>query len=236
MINGDMDLPIYSAQVISKKLLTSDIIELRLSKPANFHYQAGQFVQWLVPDGAAVIRRPYSLSSAPHDQEIEFCVKILPGGVASALAEQLQPNETLQIQGPRGKFVHAGENTPLYFIATGAGVAPIMGLIRDELEYKKTDDEIRLLWGNRSEGDVFWNDRLESLKQAYDNFSYHLTLSQPKAGGGWSGLRGRVTDHILHHLVNHEFFLCGNAAMVKDVRQLLLENGVMGEKIHFEIF
>ena len=231
-----MELPVYSCPVVSKKQLTDDMVELRLAKPDSFHYQAGQFVQWLVPDGDTTVRRAYSLSSAPSDREIEFCVKLLSDGKASALVKQLQPNDTLRIQGPRGMFVNPNHHTSLYFIATGAGLAPIMGIIRDELERKKTDAEIRLLFGVRAEADIFWHDRLETLRSSHENFSYQITLSQPKAGGGWSGLRGRVTDHVLHHLVTHNFFLCGNAAMVKDVRQVLLENGVDGGRIHFEIF
>ena len=119
---------------------------------------------------------------------------------------------------------------------SGVEASDLYRASRDELENKKTDKEIRLLFGVRSEEDIFWIDRLEALKQLSPLFDYQVTLSQPKADGGWSGLRGRVTEHLLHHLVSHKFYLCGSAAMVKDVRDVLLKNGIAGEQIHFEVF
>jgi len=226
----------FRAKLLKKNQLTVDIIELKFAKPSGFNYLAGQFLQWIIIKDGKEILRPYSLSSAPGDETVDFCVKILPDGTASKVAEQIEMGDELALQGPRGAFVNQSGNSSLYCIATGAGLAPIMSIIRDELEYKKTNAEVRLLFGVRAEADIFWRDRLESLKSRQENFSFQITLSQPKAGGGWSGLRGRVTDHVLHHLVAHNFFLCGNAAMVKDVRQVLLENGVDGGKIHFEIF
>lgn len=225
----------FTAKLKSKKQLTRDVLELHFEKPPDFTYQAGQFVQWQVPEGTRTIWRSYSLASTPADPQLEFCLKILPAGKASALAARLEIGDRLTFAGPSGRFVNAA-NTPLYFIATGVGLAPIMGIIRDELENKKTTEEIRLLFGVRSEADIFWPERLEDLHSNYENFSSRLTISQPKPGGGWSGLRGRVTEHLLRHLVAHHFFICGNAAMVKEVREMLIKNGVNNEHIHFEIF
>ena len=227
----------YIATLKQKTYLTPDILELHFEKPADFIYQAGQFVQWTVPDGTSGrILRPFSLSSAPADDELEFLLKVLPDGRASTYAANLRIGDNLRLEEPKGKFIIETAKPHLYFIATGAGLAPIMAMMRDELQNKKTDAEVRLLFGVRSEDDIFWADRLESLRSRYTNFSYTITLSQPKPNNGWSGLRGRVTDHVLHHLVNHQFFLCGNAAMVKDMRQLLIGNGIEAAQIHFEIF
>lgn len=230
-----MNTPSFSVKLEKKDYLTKDIVELHFSKPPGFTFQAGQFVQFEIPDGDKMVLRSYSISSTPRDEDFEFCVKILEGGKASGVFKNLQIGENLSIRGPRGMFTN-NETTPLYCIATGAGLAPIMGIIQDELKNKRTTTEIKLLFGVREEQDIFWADRLETMARAHENFTYDITLSQPKPNGGWSGLRGRVTDHFLHHLVNHHFFLCGNAAMVKDVREILLKNGVENKNIHFEIF
>lgn len=226
----------YSATLLQKTYLTRDILELRFAKPTGFTFQAGQFVQWVVPDRDGQVLRPFSLSSTPADNYIEFLVKILPDGRASRYAVNLAVNDTLQFGQPNGRFVISEPETDHYFIATGAGLAPIMGMMRDELQNKKTDGEVRLLFGVRSDEDIFWHDRLEELKLQFSNFNFQISLSQPKPNNGWGGLRGRVTEHVLHHLVNHHFYLCGNAAMVKDVRQLLLVNGIGANQIYFEIF
>ena len=225
----------FTLHLVKKISLTADILELHFAKPADFQFAAGQFVQFLIPDDPNPALRAYSISSAPQANDLEFCVKLLPDGKASTYFFRMKEGETVRMRGPKGRFTN-NHPTPIYCIATGAGIAPVMSIIQEELLYTKTEREVRLLFGVRSEEDVFWQDRLEALAKQSTFFSYDMTLSQPKPTGSWAGLRGRVTEHILHHLSDHHFFLCGNAAMVKDVRQVLLENGVDKKFIHFEIF
>lgn len=225
---------LYTTSLVSSAEIAKDMLELRFIKPNNFSFRAGQFVQFHIPNGEKMVLRSYSLSSTPTDMYMEFCSKILPNGKASILFKNLVPGDEVTFQGPQGRFICDSIDSPLYFIATGAGLAPIMGIIRDELENKKNKGEIRLLFGVRAEEDVFWQDRLDMFKQQNENFAYSLTLSQPREK--WSGLKGRVTDHVLHHLVNHQFFLCGSPEMVKDMRKILLQNSVEAGKILFEVF
>lgn len=230
-----MEVSTFTVKLEKKIMLTPDMLELHFVKPDNFLFKAGQFMQFEVPDGDKMVLRSYSISCPPTQDDLEFCVKILPGGKASTLFAAAHVGDEFRIRGPRGMFFNS-EDAPIYCIATGAGIAPIMGIITDELKNKKNSNEIRLLFGVRDEEDMFWNERFETLKQNFSNFDYSLTLSQPKPDGSWSGLRGRVTDHLLHHLISHRFFLCGSPAMVKDVRDILLKNGVDAKQIHFEVF
>ena len=229
-----MALPVYQMHLIHRKPIAEDMFELRFTKPKDFDFIAGQFIQLQIPEGEGFTLRSYSLSSTPDDAYIELCVKILPDGKASAHFLKMAEGSLLTFQGPLGKFTCSDKADGRYFVATGAGLAPIMGMIRDELP--KNGTEIHLLFGVRGEDDMFWMDRLEELKKKYEFFSYQVTLSQPKPNGGWAGLRGRVTEHLLHHLITHQYYLCGSAPMVKDVRAQLLENGIPSGQIHFEIF
>ena len=229
-----MSMTEYSIQLLEKKQLATNIYELRFTKPDGFDFQAGQFVQCVVPDGDKMTTRSYSLAGTSTDADLLFCVKILPGGVASAFFKQLQVGDTMAIRGPLGRFVCSDEARAHVFIATGVGLAPIMGIIEDELKNKKTDKEIRLLFGVRSEQDVFWLDRLDALQAAFSTFSYTCTLSRPN--GSWKGISGRVTDHLDGHDSAHDFYICGNPDMVMDVRKRLTERGVSAKQIHFEIF
>jgi ferredoxin-NADP reductase len=231
-----MEIMKFSSKLSKKKQLAGETYEFHFDKPTGFQFLAGQFLQFCIPQNEKITLRSYSLSSTPSDPSLEFCVKFLEGGIASNYLKNMNIGDSLDFQGPRGLFVHKENGTALSLIATGTGIAPIMGIIRDELKNKKNTQEVRLLFGVRSEEDVFWLDRFENLKKQYPNFVYNVSLSQPKVDGSWVGLRGRVTEHILHHLVSHKFYLCGNAAMVKDVRAILLENGVDMKAIHFEIF
>lgn len=232
----NMEKNIFTTRLHEKKQIADHVLQLTFEKPGGFEYQAGQFVQFLIPDGDKTTPRSYSISSTPHDNYLEFCVKILEGGLASTHFANMSVGDTLEFRGPRGRFVITENSHDHYFVATGVGMAPIIGILRELIEHKKTDRPIRLLFGVRDEDDVFWKERLEELKNQSDLLDYEITLSKPKPTGGWKGLKGRVTDHLLKHLAHHHFYLCGSAGMVKDVRALLIEHGVDARSIHFEIF
>lgn len=218
-----------------KAYLTPDMMTLVFSKPAEFDYQAGQFVQFLVPDGEKTVPRAYSLCSTPQDDFLEFCVKILPDGKASQYFVAANDGDEMTMKGPLGRFVHDGEG-PIDCIATGAGIAPMIGLIRDELENKANTEAIHLLFGVRHKADLFWQERLQELADKYDNFDFVTTLSRGGDDDSWEGLCGRVTEHVRTEPIDKHYYLCGSPQMVKDVRDILLEAGADKKMIHLEIF
>lgn len=224
----------FSALLKQKIALTSEVYQLSFSKPEKFSYLAGQFVQWLVPVNGKDITRSYSLSSVPDDSDIEFCVKIIPDGKASRLIQIMNEGDSLKFRAPQGRFVCSETNLPLFAIATGVGLAPIIGIIRDCLENKKMLQKIHLLFGVRCEKDIFWWDRLKKLAATFPHFSYTITLSQPT--DSWMGYIGRVTEHLFEHPQKNQYFLCGSMKMVKDARQRLIVGGADSNMIHFEIF
>ncbi len=231
-----MEVQQYSAKIRAKKQLTKDVFECQFEKPSGFDYIAGQFVQFLIPQEENIKRLAYSLSSIPSDDFIEFCIKIHDDGVGCQYVLKMNENDTLNFQGPRGLFVHKENTGSLSFIGTGTGIAPLLAIVRDELENKNNHSEMQILFGVRTEEDLFWIERLEELQAKYSNFTYDVTLSQPTNPDTWSGLRGRVTEHILEHLNSQKFYICGSAAMIKDVREILIKNSIEAKAIHFEVF
>jgi len=190
-------------------------------------------VQWYIPgEEERPIFRSYSLSSAPHDTYIEFCIKLLPGGKASTMIEQAAVGDTLNFRGPNGRFTNTQTEHNLSFIATGTGIAPIIGIIRDELEYKKNTHNIHVLFGVRTTADIFWQQKFQELTTQYPNFTYHICLSQDEHE---QCKKGRVTTHI-ESKPHTNYFLCGNRDMVMEVRNTLIEKNIPTTNIHFEIF
>ena len=119
-------------------------------------------------------------------------------------------------------------------VATGTGIAPVISIIRDQLEKKGNKEKMELVFGVRHEEDVFWQDRLEELSKKYDNFSYKLALSQPK--DSWVGYKGRVTEHLPGDAHKMHSYICGQTEVVKSVRNALIEKGTDLKQIHFEVF
>jgi ferredoxin-NADP reductase len=224
----------HQIKLVHKKMLSRDIMELRFERPSGFSFVAGQFVRFQISMSGEMVSRPYSISSSPVEEYLEFCVKIIPGGKASYYFSQIESGTSALVSAPQGVFICKPEHQPTkMFIATGAGVAPIMSMIEERLE-NATGENLRLLFGVREVEDVFWAERLDELKASYSNFKYQLTLSRPN--DEWKGLRGRVSEHLTHASLDAEYYICGSVEMVKDVRGLLLEKGVGPKTVHFEIF
>ncbi len=219
-------------------MLSRDIMELRFERPEGFSFFAGQFVQFQVPALGGEVLRPYSVSSTPADNYLEFCLKVLPDGKASQYFVQLGIGERAYISDAKGVFIcHSEHQSSKMFIATGAGLAPIISMIEDRLS--RSPDKLKLLFGVRTSEDIFWTDRLNELMGNYKNLNYQLTLSQPT--DDWQGFRGRVSEHLVSlfpaaYNLLPEFYICGSAPMVKDVRALLLKQKMNTKSIHWEIF
>ena len=239
--------------LLGKNIIAPNILELRFSKPANFSFSPGQFVQFQIPDGEKNVLRSFSLSSAPHHDYLEFCIKILPDGKASVFLSGLPVGETAMISGAKGRFVcdSLGAN---YFIATGTGLAPITSMVshlverqtiqttvvgqagtavREKFQTAVSEQPLSVLFGVRYAEDLFWVDRLHSFRSRIANYSVRVAVSRPTEQ--WLELRGRVSEHVIIDKEGH-YYLCGSLDMVKDVRAILLKADVPAKNIHQEIY
>ena len=104
-----------------------DVAILQMQLPANdrLQYRAGQYVEFILRDGA---RRSYSMANAPHTQEdkpgIELHLRHLPGGkftdhVFSAMKEK----DILRMEGPFGSFfLREDSDKPIVLLASGTEI------------------------------------------------------------------------------------------------------------------
>ena len=221
----------HSVKLLEKKIITPNIWELKFEKPTGFIFQAGQFVQFKVPAGGESALRSYSISSEPKENYLEFCIKYLPDGKASQFFDTLEIGDGAWLSNPKGVFTCANDTgLKKYFIATGTGLAPIMAMLEAG---EATSAEQKLLFGVRTEEDIFWLPRLQALHGRTNRFTFEVALSRPSED--WTGKRGRVIDYVEYDPQAH-YYICGNVEMVKDVRTKLLEKGLNIKSIHFEIF
>lgn len=236
-----MEQQFYVAKLISKTMLTQDIMILVFERPQNFNFIPGQFVQFEIPlrsidahpeTGASCVLRSYSIASHTTNDNLEFCIKILPDGKASDYLLKLPVGGIVRITAAKGAFVCSSQDsTQKVFIATGAGIAPIAPMIESRLN---SGDTLYLLFGLRAEKDLFWVERFTQFKQADPRFTFNITLSKP--GEAWTGWQGRVTSHLPTVAPTAQYYLCGSLEMVKDVRKILVDQGVNTKSVHFEIF
>ncbi|OGL89360.1 hypothetical protein A3H75_02215 [Candidatus Uhrbacteria bacterium RIFCSPLOWO2_02_FULL_51_9] len=222
----------YTATIKEKRWLTSDVffVTLELDRPMQF--KAGQFVMLDLPQPGER-PRPFSMANAPKKNgsgTIEICMKRYETSVTAPYLDSLPSNSSVTLRGPFGFFTLRDSPRPVFFVATGVGIAPILGMMRDE-QNKKTNRDMQLLFGVRYDTDCIFMDELAATLP-------HCTMTLSQPSDAWKGARGRVTEHLnaLERPEQFDFYLCGNPDMVKETRDLLLSRNVSAERVYFEIF
>jgi propane monooxygenase reductase subunit len=227
--------------VTALEALTHDIRLLRLAiaegeEPLTF--KAGQYVDIAVP-GHEGEHRSFSMANTTTSAEqLEFMIKLYPGGRFSGLLEgDLEVGHELSVTGPYGVFtLRTSSPRRLLFIGGGAGMAPILSLLRSMAE-SGTERPATYYYGARGETDLFHLGELERLAAELPDFTFVPALSED--ANGWSGERGLITDVVDRmegDLAEVDAYLCGPPPMVDAAIALLEAKGVPEAHIYFDKF
>lgn len=214
--------------------VAKDTFVYRLQLDAPLPFKAGQFVNLTVPDAKPRPERSYSVWSSPADPSVlELCIKLFEGGAASEFLRRSHVGDTLHIRGPFGVFTLKPDPDPIVFVATATGLAPFRSAL--EIAVNTQDPrKFRLYFGVRSEEDLFGLEDIERYRKVLPDFRAVVCLSRP--GAGWDGFTGRVTNALDADFPSptEHFYLCGNGAMIEEVRELLKGRGLDRKRIHVE--
>ncbi|SRR6056297_166571 len=102
-------------------------------------------------------------------------------GVASNYLADLQPGDKVQMTGPSGKRFLLPENAGAYnyiFFATGTGVAPYRGMIKELFKDESYENDCALIFGCPYRTDLLYSDFLEEIAETHDNFHYLKSISR----------------------------------------------------------
>lgn len=197
--------------------------------------------------------RAYSLANPPAEKGIlKFTIRIatpppdklhLPPGVGSSFIFGLKPGEKVTLSGPYGEFFVKDTDREMCFIGGGAGMAPLRSHILHQLLAVKTRRKITFWYGARSAQEMFYDDEFRELDERFDNFSYHVALSDPQPEDQWEGMTGYIHQCAYeYYLKDHEdpteieYYLCGPPMMLKAVREMLYDLGVEPDMIAYDDF
>jgi NAD(P)H-flavin reductase len=225
------------ATVSAKVLLAKKMYEVVVQPSSGEKFVDFTPGQFAMVEVAPNIKRAYSIASLPEDSgSLTFCVGTAPGGVGSKFFESLEIGDTLNLELPYGVFTVKSAEKPLLFVATGSGIAPFKAMVPDLLA-NRFDRPVDLLFGVRSEADLFYAEFFANLAAQYSNFRFLATLSQPT--DAWTGSAGRVTailEECGGDYINSQVYICGSKEMIMDVRKVLMAKGLPALSMKFEIF
>jgi ferredoxin--NADP+ reductase len=168
--------------------------------------------------------RIYSICSGNKEDELRILFNIKQGGALTPQLARLKPGNKVDISEPGGSFL--GTPDPAFWIATGTGIAPFYSMLRSGMGENKI-----LLHGVRRADQFYFHDEWNA---ALGN-DYHRFCS----GEDIEGIpRGHVNQYLeLHDLpMDRKYYICGQATMCVEVRDLLIGKGIPFSNIVVEIY
>ncbi|MGO8848521.1 FAD-binding oxidoreductase [Mycobacterium sp.] len=201
-------------------------------------FESGQFVRITVPGTDA--RRAYSPANVANwDGELEFYIRLLPGGVMSQyLTEKASIGDVLTVSSPQGSFTLVENGLrPRWFLAGGTGLSPLLSMLRRMAEWGDPQ-QTRLFFGVTHHTEVFAQDELHELTQSMPDFRADTMVWQPDPG--WTGAAGNPVDLAAAEVKaldeSPDIYLCGPPPMIDSAFAALTAAGVPREQIHAERF
>jgi ferredoxin-NADP reductase len=177
-----------SVQIKSIKLITHDVLQIVTDNPKEFNFKPGQAAEISINmEGWQNEKRPFTFTSLPHNDYLEFVIKTYPGrnGVTNELMH-LRRNDELIIHDIFGAIEYKGEGT---FIAGGAGITPFICIFR-YLHSKNEIADNKLIFANKTIEDIILYDEFKELLG--DNF---INILSEKKEVGYA--HGQITEDFL---------------------------------------
>ncbi|PAU93307.1 hypothetical protein CK503_12860 [Aliifodinibius salipaludis] len=156
-------------------------------------------------------------------------------GVCSNYLADLQPGDKVKMTGPSGRRFLLPENATDFnyvFFATGTGIAPYRGMIKELLD-NGFENEIVLIFGCAYRTDLLYADYFESLNEEYDNFHYlpHISREDRRPDGTKKYVQTCLWDEaeLLDPLMEQEntlMYICGLKGMESGIYRSLAKKGL----------
>jgi ferredoxin/flavodoxin---NADP+ reductase len=227
-------------RVVARQAVAEHNLMFKLERPPSFTFQPGQYVR-LQLDG---IRRNYSIVSAPHEPFLEFFVDLVPAGRMSARLGALRVGQAVTLaSGARGRFTMDDSLPQHVMVATGAGIAPFVSMLRAHLAAAEQRHRFHVFHGVSYRDEFGYDHELDRMATTHPQWmTYVPTVSRPEEprNAAWTGATGRV-----HTLIEPYFqqtrlssettilYACGNANIIRAVQQQFAPRGFT---VHTERF
>ncbi len=213
---------------------------------APLAFRAGQYVNVAFPvngEDQEPVDRSYSLSSSPTQPwTFSISVKCDPTGLVSPwVHENVKPGTVLEMLGPVGAFhlPDADRRARYLLLAAGAGITPIMSMVRTIHSLPGLADVVVLYHGSEAGGFAF-DRELAHIASVDSRFNVFYSLGDRGRPEDWEGLSGRLSAAMLNEVApdanGRQVYACGPEGYLNAATELLKEVGVDDTSIYMEFF
>jgi len=230
----------FHAQITRRVDFAPDLWMFRIRTGGEFQFVPGQYATLGIETDGKRIERPYSIASAPWEDEIECFFELVPEGALTPRLHKLQPGDQLLMRKvAKGKFsldTQIGRNNHL-LISTVTGVAPFVSYVRTlHREWKEGrfdgSHKLYLLNGASRPWEFGYLEELTHFAETVPWFTYVPTVSRPWDHEDWPGEIGRADDVLRKYAdrwgldaSNTAAYLCGHPDMIENSKAILRRRG-----------
>jgi ferredoxin--NADP+ reductase len=211
-----MEVPVCSNEEISPGIHL-------ISWKRSHDFYPGQVVK--IASNRDMAPRIYSICSGNDEPEIKVLFNVKEEGLLTPWLAGVIPGMKIWVSRPYGSFKDGKK--PAWWIATGTGIAPFYSMFRSGNSEHKT-----LIHGVRHLNQFYFEDELEwSMGDRYVRCCSH-----EESCNTFPGRITKYLEEIKELPADINYYLCGKAIMVVEVRDLLISRGVPYETILAEIY
>ena len=217
---------------------TPRVRTLVLDVPDWGGHRAGQHVDVrLTSEDGYQAERSYSLASRPGERPAITVELLGDGEVSPYLVDEVVPGDRFELRGPIGGWFvwdAEGATDPLFLVAGGSGVVPLMAMLRHRHAVGSAVPA-KLLYSSRTLEEVIYRDELETIGA---EVVHTLTRERPP---GWMGYARRVDAELLREVayppeLDPRVYVCGPTRFVEAVADALVALGYQPGRIRTERF
>jgi propane monooxygenase reductase subunit len=241
MIRSGLPIQQAVAEVVANETVTHDMrrLVIRLLEPKEIKFFPGQYLDFTVP-GTDETRSFSMANTSCRDGRLEFIIKLYPDGLFSRLvARDLADGDRLEVTGPFGVFtLRESHDSELIFVGGGAGLAPILALLRSMAE-RGIQRKATFFYGARRRRDLCYTEEIRELEQRLPGFRYIPALSEPTEECAWDGEVGLITEVVkrtMSDLSGWDAYVCGPPPMVEAAMATLTGLGVAEAHVYYDKF
>ena len=230
------------SKVLRRRDVTEDLWSVWIEKPEGFTFKPGQYCTIGV-DG---IERAYSIVSAPHEDDLELFIELVPRRTASSprSSGSWGPATPSPLgRGRRGSSYSSRRLPNHLFVATVTGVVPYVSILRDYIHHGRSGHRFHVLMGASYVDEFTYDAELIDLaRERPDLVTFVPTVSRPDEdrNSAWEGKRGRVNE-IVEEYAEAEgltpddtiVYACGHPGMIEDVKARFIPRGFQVEEERF---
>ncbi len=200
-------------------------------------FRPGQFINVGLDVDGLLVRRSYSLASAPG-QATEIFLNEVKGGALTPALFALPIGATIEVDpSPQGFFTldYVPEARDLWMLSTGTGLGPFISMLRSG-EPQRRFERIIIVHGVRRREDLAYAAELDALSSGSAGTLIRVaSLTRDASGPG--EIAGRIPAAIADgrlasaagvelSVARSHIMLCGNPAMIADATDVLARRGM----------